>query len=189
VKADVAHAALEAGADIVNDVSAFRLDPRMSEICARYGAGVILMHSRGAVSDMATYAHAVYGEDVTGEVAGELAERFAVARGSGVAADAIVLDPGIGFSKRSEHSLTVLAELPRLAALGRPLLVGVSRKRFIGEVNQVTVPAERVEGSIGANVVALVRGARLFRVHDVRPSRRALDVAWAIVRRGGGGGP
>ncbi len=185
VKAEVADAALDAGANIVNDVSAFRLDPRLGEICARHRAGVILMHSRGGVADMGTYAHAVYGGDVTGEVAGELAERLVAAQGAGVAANAIVLDPGIGFAKRSEHSLRLLAELPRLATLGRPLLVGVSRKRFIGEVNDVTVPAERVEGTIGANVVALVHGARLFRVHDVRPSRRALDVAWAILRQGG----
>lgn len=184
VKAEVADAALRAGADIINDVSAFRLDPRMGEICARHRAGVILMHSRGAVSDMATYAHATYGEDVTGDVISELRECVDRARGAGVRDEAIVIDPGIGFSKRSEHSLTLLAELPRVAALGHPILVGVSRKRFIGEVSRVQVPAERVDGSIAANVVALMRGARLFRVHDVRASRRALEVAWAIMRQG-----
>lgn len=184
VKAEVAEAVLDAGADIINDVSAFRLDPRMGEICARYRAGVILMHSRGGVSDMATFDHATYGPDVTGEVVSELAAQLAVARASGVGDDALVVDPGIGFAKRTAHSLTLLAELPRFGSLGCPVLVGVSRKRFIGEVNEVRIPAERVEGTIGANVMALVGGARLFRVHDVRPSRRALDVAWAILRRG-----
>ena len=186
VKADVADAALEAGADIINDVSGFRLDPRMGEISARHGAGVVLMHSRGGVSDMATFAHAVYGDDPVGEVVSELRGCVGVARAAGVEADAIVVDPGIGFAKRSEHSLMLLAALERVAELGAPVLVGVSRKRFIGEVSQVTVPAERVEGTIGANVVALARGARLFRVHDVRPNRRALDVAWAILRQGSG---
>ena len=185
VKAEVAQAALDAGADIINDVSAFRLDPRMGEICARHGAGAILMHSRGGVSDMATFEHASYGADVTAEVIAELSARLEVARVAGMRDDAIVVDPGIGFAKRSEHSLTLLAELPRFASLGCPVLVGVSRKRFIGEVNEVTIPAERVDGTIGANVMALAGGARLFRVHDVRPSRRALDVAWAILRQRG----
>ena len=185
VKADVADAVLDAGADIINDVSAFRLDPRMGEICARHGAGVILMHSRGGVSDMATFEHASYGADVAGEVIAELSARLEVARRAGVGDEALVIDPGIGFAKRTEHSLALLAELPRFASLGCPVLVGVSRKRFIGEVNEVTIPAERVEGTIGANVIALAGGARLFRVHDVRPSRRALDVAWAILRQRG----
>lgn len=184
VKADVADAVLDAGADIINDVSGFRLDPRMGEISARHRAGVVLMHSRGGVSDMATLAHARYGDDVTGEVVSELRDRIAAARTAGVAAEAIVVDPGIGFSKRGEHSLAVLAGLARVTALGAPVLVGASRKRFIGEVTGVTVPAERVEGTIGAHVVALARGARLFRVHDVRPNRRALDVAWAILAQG-----
>ena len=184
VKAEVAEAVLDAGADIINDVSGFRLDPRMGEISARYGAGVILMHSRGGVSDMATFTHATYGDDVTGEVVSELKSCVTAACAAGVAPEAIVVDPGIGFAKRSEHSLALLAELPRVVTLGRPVLVGVSRKRFIGEVNQVTLPAERVDGTIGANVVALMQGARLFRVHDVRPNRRALDVAWAILTRG-----
>ena len=95
--------------------------------------------------------------------------------------DAIVIDPGIGFAKRTEHSLRVLAELPAIAALGVPVMVGVSRKRFVGELSRVDVPAERVAGTVGANVAALMRGARLFRVHDVAPNRQALDVAWGIL--------
>jgi dihydropteroate synthase len=95
----------------------------------------------------------------------------------------IVLDPGVGFAKRGTHSLAVLRGLDRLAALGYPVLVGVSRKRFIGEITLAASPVDRLAGTIGANVAALDRGARLFRVHDVKPNREALDVAWAI--RGG----
>ena len=185
VKADVAQAALDAGADIVNDVSGFRLDMRMGEVCARARAGVILMHSRGGVSDMARYEHAVYGNDITADVLAELDGSLAAAERAGVATEAIALDPGFGFGKRSEHSLTLLRELPRLVAVGRPVVVGVSRKRFIGELTRVTDPEQRVPGTIGANLVAMLRGARLFRVHDVAPARQALDVAWAILGDGG----
>ena len=181
VKADVARAALDVGADIVNDVSGFRLDVRMGEVCATAGAGVILMHSRGNVSDMARYEHAVYGNDVTADVLAELDGSLAAAERAGVAMDNIALDPGFGFGKRSEHSLTLLRELPRLVAMGRPVVIGVSRKRFIGELSRVTDPEQRVPGTIGANLVAMMRGARLFRVHDVAPTRQALDVAWAIL--------
>ncbi len=184
VKASVAQRALDAGADVVNDVSGFRIDPRMAETCAAAGAGAILMHSRGGVSDMATYVHANYTGDVVAEVRRELEIALESAQSAGIPHDAIVLDPGVGFAKRSEHSLAVLAGLPVLLELGYPLLVGVSRKRFIGELNEVTIPAERVSGTVGANVIALSRGALLFRVHDVRENREALDVAWAIVQAG-----
>jgi dihydropteroate synthase len=96
----------------------------------------------------------------------------------------VVLDPGVGFAKTSAHSLAALAGLPRLLALGRPLLVGASRKRFVGEISGVAEPAARVHGSVGAHVAALALGARLFRVHDVRAHREALDVAWAVLRAG-----
>jgi dihydropteroate synthase len=182
VKGEVAAAALDEGVDIVNDVSAFRLDPAMAEVCARRRAGVILMHSRGNVSDMATYAHAHYRADVVSEVIEELRRSVGVAEQGGVAREAIALDPGVGFAKRSEHSIAVLAGLDRVVALGYPVAVGVSRKRFIGELSRVDVPAERVDGTTAANVMALAAGACIFRVHDVRPARRALDVAWAIAR-------
>ena len=182
VKAETAAAALDAGADVVNDVSAFRLDPALAALVADRGAGAVLMHSRGVVSDMATFAHAEY-DDVVDEVAAELEAAVGRARAAGVRDDAVVLDPGVGFAKRSEHSLAVLAALPRLARLGFPLLVGVSRKRFVGELSGVREPAERLHGTVGANVAALARGARLFRVHDARAHREALDVAWAVLRR------
>jgi dihydropteroate synthase len=182
VKAAVADVALAAGAQVINDVSGFRLDDRMGETCARHRAGVILMHSRGAVHEMASFEHASYGDAVVEAVARELAASLAAARAAGVPDEAIVLDPGIGFAKRGEHSLAVLGALDRLAALGRPLLVGASRKRFIGEITGVTTPADRTHGTTGANVAALCLGARLFRVHDVRAAREALDVAWAVLR-------
>jgi dihydropteroate synthase len=183
VKAHVAERVLAEGAAIVNDVSAFRLDERMAEVCARGGAGVVLMHSRGGVSDMATFEHATYGDDVTGEVLAELLPQAQLAERAGVRRDAIVLDPGIGFSKRSEHSLAVLAELPRILDADYPVMVGVSRKRFLGEITGVGEPAERVHGTTGANVMALALGARIFRVHDVAAARQSLDVAWAILQR------
>jgi dihydropteroate synthase len=183
VKATVAAAALDAGVAAVNDVSGLRLDPAMARVCADAAAGLILMHSRGGVQDMSTYAHANYGADVTGDVIAELTRQVDVALAAGVHPESLVLDPGIGFSKRSDQSLTVLSELPRIVALGFPVMVGISRKRFIGEITGVTEPAERTFGSIGAAIAALARGARLFRVHDVRATRAALDAAWAILGR------
>jgi dihydropteroate synthase len=185
VKSEVAAAVLDEGAEVINDVSAFRLDPAGAELCARAGAGVILMHSRGTVADMATYQHASYGADVAGEVLAELCESVRLVEAAGVERTRIALDPGVGFSKRSEHSLAVLGAIPRFAALGYPLVVGASRKRFIGELTGVSNPAERMEGTVGANVMALALGARIFRVHDVRAARRALDVGWAILQSGG----
>jgi dihydropteroate synthase len=180
VKGEVARAALAAGADVVNDVSGLRLDASLGAACAAFGAGLVLMHSRGTVSDMATYEHAVYA-DVVGEVVAELQQAMARAAAAGIEASHIVLDPGLGFAKRAEHSLAVLRALSRVVALGRPVLAGASRKRFVGELSGVGEPAARVHGSVGAHVAALARGARLFRVHDVRAHRQALDVAWAVL--------
>ena len=180
VKASIADRALRGGASIINDVSGFRLDAEMAHVCAKGGAGVVLMHSRGDVADMATFAHATYGEDPVGEVVEELRARVEEARQAGIPDENIVVDPGIGFSKRSEHSLAVLAQIGRVAAIGFPVLVGASRKRFIGEITSVKQPDARAAGTVGANVAALQRGAMLFRVHDVKASRHALDVAWAI---------
>jgi dihydropteroate synthase len=179
VKASVASAALDEGAQIVNDVSGLRLDVKMVETCAAKGAGVVVMHSRGDVAEMARYTLANY-DDVVDDVLRELRAQVDAALRAGIADECIVVDPGIGFSKRSEQSLALIAALPRLTAWGFPVLVGASRKRFIGELTGVAQPAERVHGTTGANVAALERGALLFRVHDVRAARQALDVAWAI---------
>jgi dihydropteroate synthase len=183
VKSRVAREALAVGASIVNDVSAMRLDPEMAPTVAASDAGVVLMHSRGDVAYMASYSYAEYGDDVMADVVHELGMQLDVAIAAGVPRERVVLDPGVGFAKRAAQSLAVLRGLERLATLGCPVLVGVSRKRFIGEITLAASPAERLAGTIGANVAALERGARLFRVHDVKPNREALDVAWAI--RGG----
>ena len=184
VKSSVAEAALRAGAHIVNDVSAMRLDPEMSAVCAQYDTGVVLMHSRGGVEDMATYAHAVFAGDPLDEVLDELGERVATALARGIARERIVVDPGIGFGKHTAHSLRLLGCLERLDAWGCPVMVGASRKRFIGEITRVPEPHLRVHGSVGAAVAAYDRGARIFRVHDVAATRQALDVAAAIRQAG-----
>jgi len=183
-KSDVAYAALEEGADIINDVSGFRIDPRIGEIAANARAGVVLMHSRGGVSEMGTYKFAQYGDDVVGDVIAELHASVDAGIAMGVRRDSIVVDPGIGFAKRSEHSLQVLAGLERVCTLGFPVMVGVSRKRFVGELSNVQRAEDRVAGTVGANVAALLHGARLFRVHDVAANRQALDVAWGILQAG-----
>ena len=180
VKSEVAEAALEAGAHIVNDVSGFRLDAAMPGVCARHAAGVVLMHSRGNVADMATYAHAEFDGDPLDAVLSELEERIARALEAGVDRANISVDPGIGFGKRSEHSLRLLGCLERFNAWGFPVVIGASRKRFVGEITRTIDPQQRVYGSIGAAVAAFDRGARIFRVHDVRETRHALDVAAAI---------
>jgi dihydropteroate synthase len=180
VKSDVARAAIDAGAWIVNDVSAFRIDPAIAHVAAASGAGAILMHSRGAVADMAHYKLARYGDDPVGEIIAELRQSIDAAIVAGVPSKSIVIDPGLGFAKRTEHSVAVLAQLERFTTLGFPVLVGPSRKRFIGEISGGAPPEQRLEGTIAACLAAFDRGARLFRVHDVRAVRRALDVALAI---------
>ena len=180
VRASVAEAALLAGAHIVNDVSALRLDTGMAAVCARERAGLVLMHSRGGVEDMATYAHAVFAGDPLDDVLDELGERVATALGLGIARERIVVDPGIGFGKHSAHSLRLLGCLERFSAWGCPVMVGASRKRFIGEITGETEAHRRVHGSVGAAVAAYDRGARIFRAHDVAATRQALDVAAAI---------
>ena len=164
----------------MNDVSAMRLDPEMAAVCARNGVGVVLMHSRGGVEDMATYAHAVFAGDPLDDVLDELQDRVEIALERGIERERIAVDPGIGFGKRGAHSLRLLGCLERFAAWDLPVMVGVSRKRFIGEITSITEPARRVFGSVGAAVAAYDRGARIFRVHDVAATRQALDVAAAI---------
>jgi dihydropteroate synthase len=187
VKAAVARAALEAGAAIINDVSGLRLDPELGDVVASHGAGLVLMHSRGDVESMASYELAAYSEDCVADIVAELRDAVQRARDMGVADDAIVVDPGLGFSKRTEHSLAVLAGLPRVTALGYPVMVGPSRKRFIGDASGGLPAGERLEGTIAACVLAFERGARLFRVHDVGAVRRALDLATAVHRSGAAG--
>jgi len=186
VKSVVARAAIDAGAHIVNDVSGLRLDPAMARTCAERDVGVVLMHSRGTVQDMASYLHAEYDGDPMDAVLDELRECVDHALTQGIDERNIAVDPGIGFSKRSQHSLRVLASLERLAAWGYPVVVGASRKRFVGELSGVQEAAARVHGSVGAAIAAFERGARILRVHDVAATRQALNVADAVRRSGMG---
>lgn len=180
VKSVVANAAARDGAHIVNDVSGMRLDARMAAVCRKHGVGVVLMHSRGGVADMATYTHADFDGDVVDVVLNELRERVADLAAAGVSREHIAIDPGIGFGKRSDHSLRLIAAIGRLAAFGQPVVVGASRKRFIGEITGETDAGRRIFGSVGAAVSAYERGAAILRVHDVRATRQALDVAAAV---------
>jgi dihydropteroate synthase len=177
-RAEVARLALAEGAEIVNDVSALA-DPGMGGVVAEAEAGVVLMHMRGTPETMQRdprYA------DVAGEVADELAAALERARAAGIADERVVLDPGIGFAKTAEHNLELLARLGELARLGRPLLLGPSRKSFLGRILGGIPAEERDAGTAAACVVGLLHGARVFRVHDVLGVRQALDVAEAVRR-------
>ena len=176
MKAAVAAAALAAGADMVNDVSAGRFDPAMLPLVAERAAVVVLMHMQGTPATMQQAP--AYG-DVVAEVTAFLAERAAVARSAGIDAERIWVDPGIGFGKRLEHNLALLAHLERLAALGFPVLVGASRKTFLGALGGDPVEA-RLAASLAAAVLAVAHGARVVRVHDVAATRRAVAVADAV---------
>lgn len=178
-RAATASEALEAGAAIINDVTAFRGDPEMVGVVAEAGCPVVLMHMLGEPKTMQKNPY--YG-DVVREVREFLAERAARAGEAGVAQDKIILDPGIGFGKTLEHNLTLLKNLGAIAELGYPVLVGVSRKRFIGGITGAEAARDRVSGTVAANVLAYQRGASLFRVHDVRANREALEVTEAILQ-------
>jgi dihydropteroate synthase len=178
-KAPVAAAALDAGATLVNDVTALRGDPAMAGLVADRGAQCCLMHMLGeprTMQDDPRY------DDVVSAVKAFLEERMAVAVGEGVAEERILLDPGIGFGKTAEHNLELLARIDELVALGRPVVVGTSRKSFLGRITGRTVD-DRLAGTIVTNVLAYERGARVFRVHDVAPVYDGLVIAGATVRR------
>ncbi len=179
VKAPVARAAIDAGAAIVNDVSALRLDPAMASTVAAARAGVILMHSRGSILEVASYQHADYSGDVVGGVLAELREALTSAMSAGIGPDATAIDPGLGFSKTAEQNLLLFDQLPAFQSLGRPVLVGPSRKRFLGASTGTPVEGrDRVTAT--ACAMAYERGARLFRIHDVAGAREALALAHAV---------
>ncbi len=176
-KAAVAEAALDAGATIVNDVTALRGDPAMAPLCAERGATVVLMHMLGEPRTMQEDPR--YG-DVVVEVKSFLAERLRAAIGAGVAAERVWLDPGIGFGKTAAHNMELLRRLGELRELGRPLVIGTSRKSFIGKVDG-SASGERLGGTIASSVLAAAEGAEVLRVHDVAEVRQALAVAAAIL--------
>jgi len=177
-KAAVARAALDAGATLVNDVTALRGDPAMAGLVAQRGCPICLMHMLGeprTMQDDPRY------HDVVAEVAAFLEERLTAAVAAGVREEQVLLDPGIGFGKTVRHNLLLLAHLDRIAALGRPVVLGASRKRFIGALLGAE-PRERVSGTVATTVLGLARGAAVVRVHDVRPNVEALRVAAAVLQ-------
>ncbi len=184
-KSRVASAALDAGAEIINDISGLRFDPGIAGLAAESGAGLVLMHIRG---EPRTMQQSIHYDDLMGEILAELRDSAERALASGCHPDQLVVDPGIGFGKTAEQNLVILNELGRITELGFPVLVGPSRKSFIGKTLGLEVE-QRLEATLAACVVALLRGARIFRVHDVVQARRALDMAELIVRRSSGAEP
>lgn len=177
-KASVAAAALEAGADIINDVTALR-DPLMGPLVASHRAGLILMHMQGTPETM--QANPIYpNDDVVAAVAKFLSERRAIALGYGVDAASIILDPGLGFGKTVAHNLSLLQSIPMLTTLGAPLLIGHSRKSFLGAITGRHEPGDRLTAALAITSLARAGGAKLFRVHDAHPHRDALTLAEAL---------
>ena len=178
-KAAVARRALDAGAEIVNDISGLRFDPELADEAARFGAGLVLMHSRGAMAEMHRLDPVA---DIMPEVAGTLRRAVDEAVGRGVASESIAIDPGIGFSKSQEQNLELIARLDELARefAGFPLLVGTSRKSFIGRILGGAPADERLFGTMASVAAAVLRGAQIVRVHDVRAAVETVRVAEAI---------
>lgn len=177
-KAEVARQAIEAGARIVNDISALRFDPQMAKVCAEKKAGVVLMHMRGTPATMQTD---VNYNDLMSDIFNHLQERIAFAVKTGIKKQRIVIDPGIGFGKNLEDNLKIINRLSEFKALGRPIILGTSRKSFIGKILGLDAK-DRLEGSIATIAAGVLNGASIVRVHDVKETRMAVDMIDAIKR-------
>jgi dihydropteroate synthase len=177
VKAEVVRRALAAGASLINDVSALRMDEEMVEVVAEAGCPICLMHMQGQPKTMQDEPHY---ENVVDEVLRFLEERMVFALEHGVREDQLMIDPGIGFGKTVDHNLSLLRHLDRFVELGRPVVLGASRKRFLGAVLGAE-PGDRVIGTVATTVVGLLAGAHVFRVHDVGPNFEALRVGLAVL--------
>lgn len=177
--ADVAEAALDAGADMVNDVSAGRDSPGMLALAAEREAPIVLMHMQG---EPETMQHRPQYRDVVSEVIAFLRERADATLAAGVSANNIVLDPGIGFGKRRQDNLDLLKGLDRVVQLGFPVLLGASRKRFMGKLCDEMDPTQLLGATCATTALAIAAGVRIVRVHDVKPNRQAADVAWALTQ-------
>lgn len=176
-KGSVARAAIQAGANYINDISGLQLDPLMGQVTAETGAGLFLMHTRGTPREMQgdTGYH-----DLVSDVCDYLQQGIDQALSAGVSPRALAVDPGIGFAKSVEGNLTLLRHLEQLHRLGFPLLLGTSRKSFIGRILQRDDPRQRLAGTLATLALAVDKGVQIFRVHDVRAAKDALLVAWAI---------
>lgn len=177
--AAVAQAALDAGATVVNDISALRDDAEMAGLIADRGAGAILMHMKGTPADM--QVSPVYA-DVVGEIRGFLAERVETAVRAGIPRERIIADPGIGFGKTTEHNLEIIRRVREFRSLGVPVMIGPSRKRFIGQILGIEKPADRLMGTIAVVAAVALAGVEMVRVHDVREARQVMDMCAAISR-------
>ena len=176
---EVAAAALDAGADLINDVTAGRADPDMLALAGQRDVPFVLMHMQGqpaTMQDAPTY------DNVVVEVRAFFEARIAAACAAGVARERIILDPGIGFGKRRAHNLSLLAGLEEFASMGYPLMLGLSRKGFLGNLLATREPLELIPATCAANALGVLAGARIFRVHDVSENRQALTVAWKVLQ-------
>jgi dihydropteroate synthase len=171
-KARVAKEALDAGAQMMNDISALRVDPEMKKVAAEYDVPIVLMHIKGTPKNMQENP---YYEDVIGEITEYLQDSIKIATDAGVDAGKIIIDPGIGFGKRLEDNLNILKNLKKFSILGCPILIGCSRKSFIGKILDLSVE-ERLVGSLAALAVAVMNGANIVRVHDVKESKRVAQM-------------
>jgi dihydropteroate synthase len=178
-KSEVAKEALKAGASVINDVSGLRHDRGMADVAAKYGAGLIVMHMKGTPRDM--QENPSYG-DLIGEITGSLRESIETAKRAGVAEGDIIIDPGIGFGKTVEHNLIILNRLGEFKSLKRPICIGVSRKSFIGKLLGDAPPDARLSGTLAACAIAIMKGADILRVHDVKEAKEAATVADGILR-------
>ncbi|MEA1991437.1 MAG: dihydropteroate synthase [Thermodesulfobacteriota bacterium] len=179
VKAEVAEAALYEGADIINDISALRFDPRMADVASAFEAPVVLMHMKGSPRDMQVEPHY---EDVVGEVKGFLEKRMAWANSKGIPKEKMLIDPGIGFGKSFQDNLVLINRLEEFTELGVPVMVGVSRKAFLGAIAGINEAGGRDVATLGAIAASAMRGADLVRVHNVALTRQVLRVVDAICK-------
>jgi len=180
-KAEVARQALLEGADMVNDISGLQFDPKMAEVVSSFGCPVVIMHIKGTPRDMQKNP---YYEDAVSEICDYFEERLSFALERGIGRDKIILDPGIGFGKRLEDNLCILKRFSEFRVFGLPLLVGASRKSFIGAITGEDEPQERLAGSLGAIAPAFYGGAKIFRVHDVKETYRFLKLLRAVEEAG-----
>jgi len=179
-RAEVAEQALRAGADIVNDISGLRFDPKMKEVVSRYKAPIVIMHIKGTPRDMQKDPRY---QNLIAEITDYLKEGIKIAKQSGIPEERIIIDPGIGFGKTLEHNLEIIRNLSSFKSLGRPILIGVSRKSFIGKILDDAPPSERLEGTLSAISISVFNGANIVRVHDVKEASKAVRIAHAL--RGG----